>query len=483
METTNNSFKDALIDMNNIKSEISKQVEQKIIKENAKKINDLTKQLFENEWKKDDDNAFQSNYNSKEDLEKIGGDIEELHETEETNTDTTNGVTVDKLDDFITNFFSGDDLTKILDRPDVDSVEIEVTDDNNDNATTKTNDTKNNSQEKPMNVDNYKKEDGQDLSEEEMQNALKEIFSEVGEDDNTDQTPETPIDEMEITSTDETGELGDDVESLVLAYLSKELGITSDDDDTSEDVSIAQTTPIISTIGDTEDTGNDETIGATGEDTDDLGDINTNEPVEDEDAIEEGTSVSHKNLRSVATGSKEHSQKYQEHVPKEEIRGPKGLNEAYQNEIKVIKEKVSQLINENKKLKDSKAKLEELNTKAAERLNEIKNKLYEATVSHNNATYVNRLFLEHTVTKGDQQRILESFLGIETLEESKNAYALFAKELSEKPIISESANATVIKTINSDTATLVEHTITNVPATNPYLEKFNELINHGNKKK
>ena len=86
--------------------------------------------------------------------------------------------------------------------------------------------------------------------------------------------------------------------------------------------------------------------------------------------------------------------------------------------------KYNTLLTEAKKLK---AENDEFRTA----LKEFRNKLVETVVFNSNLTYVTRLFMEHSTTKGEKQSIIKRFdEEVTNLKESKKLYKTIANELA-----------------------------------------------------
>ena len=101
---------------------------------------------------------------------------------------------------------------------------------------------------------------------------------------------------------------------------------------------------------------------------------------------------------------------------------------------------VSTLINENKELKN-------INKESGKRLDEIKNKLYEATIASRKTASVNELFLNHNnLNSRDKQRILENFIKLDTVKDIKNTFDSLNEEFSKKSIVNESISDKITTT-------------------------------------
>jgi hypothetical protein len=114
--------------------------------------------------------------------------------------------------------------------------------------------------------------------------------------------------------------------------------------------------------------------------------------------------------------------------------------ESVNEDFKTLKSLVSTLINENKELKN-------INKESGKRLDEIKNKLYEATIASRKTASVNELFLNHNnLNSRDKQRILENFIKLDTVKDIKNTFDNLNEEFSKKSIVNESISDKITTT-------------------------------------
>ena len=88
----------------------------------------------------------------------------------------------------------------------------------------------------------------------------------------------------------------------------------------------------------------------------------------------------------------------------------------------------------------------------------FKNKLNEVALFNTNLAYVNRLFTEHSTTKGEKMNILKRFDGAESIKESKGIYKTIKGELETKTPITESVDNKVNRTVKSSKSDLNEAT-------------------------
>ena len=86
-------------------------------------------------------------------------------------------------------------------------------------------------------------------------------------------------------------------------------------------------------------------------------------------------------------------------------------------------------------------------------LKEFRTKLVETVVFNSNLTYVTRLFMEHSTTKGEKQTIIKRFdEEVTNLKESKRLYKTIANELESRKPISESVENKIIKEATTSTS-------------------------------
>jgi hypothetical protein len=86
-------------------------------------------------------------------------------------------------------------------------------------------------------------------------------------------------------------------------------------------------------------------------------------------------------------------------------------------------------------------------------LKEFRTKLVETVVFNSNLTYVTRLFMEHSTTKGEKQNIIKRFdEEVTNLKESKRLYKTIANELESRKPISESVENKIIKEATTSTS-------------------------------
>ena len=103
--------------------------------------------------------------------------------------------------------------------------------------------------------------------------------------------------------------------------------------------------------------------------------------------------------------------------------------------------KYNTLLTEAKKLKTE-------NEEFRKALKEFRNRLLETVVFNSNLTYVTKLFMEHTTTKGEKQNIIKRFdEEVSTIKESKKLFKTIENELAARKPIAESVENKIIKEV------------------------------------
>jgi hypothetical protein len=135
-------------------------------------------------------------------------------------------------------------------------------------------------------------------------------------------------------------------------------------------------------------------------------------------------------------------------------------------ENKVLKNKVSSINSENKSLTEDYNKM-------VDALKEFRNKLNEVAIFNSNLTYTVRLFTEHSTTKDEKVDIIKRFDEAKTLKESKNIYKNLVKEISKtKAPIKESIENRFNDTKSSGSSTQITESKVYV---DPQLENMKRL--------
>ena len=111
------------------------------------------------------------------------------------------------------------------------------------------------------------------------------------------------------------------------------------------------------------------------------------------------------------------------------------------------KKSVNKIIATAKQLQTENRQFREKNKEYRQALKVFRDKLNEVAVFNANLAYSTKLFTEHTTTKKEKVNILRRFDGVTTLNESKNLFNSFDRELNSKSNkLNESVQKTITKT-------------------------------------
>jgi hypothetical protein len=156
------------------------------------------------------------------------------------------------------------------------------------------------------------------------------------------------------------------------------------------------------------------------------------------------------------------------HLPK-----PKGESV---NEAVHAKKLVSETAKKYNALLTEATKLKSENDEFRAALKEFRTKLVETVVFNSNLTYVTKLFMEHSTTKGEKDSILKRFDDVTSLKESKKLYKTIANELESRKPISESVENKIIKEATSGVSKqIVESTAYVDPSTKRIMDLINRV--------
>lgn len=154
---------------------------------------------------------------------------------------------------------------------------------------------------------------------------------------------------------------------------------------------------------------------------------------------------------------------------------PKPKSESV-NEAIVAKKLVSETAKKYNALLTEATKLKAENNEFRAALKEFRTKLVETVVFNSNLTYVTKLFMEHSTTKGEKDSILKRFDEVTSLKESKKLYKTIANELEVKKPISESVENKIIKVATSGVSKqIVESTAYVDPSTKRIMDLINRV--------
>ena len=132
--------------------------------------------------------------------------------------------------------------------------------------------------------------------------------------------------------------------------------------------------------------------------------------------------------------------------------------------------KYNALLTESKKMKAE-------NEQFRAALKQFRNKLVETVVFNSNLTYVTKLFMEHSTTKGEKQNIIKRFDDeVSSLKESQKLYKTIVNELGNRKPINESVENKIIKEVTTGASKqLTEHTAYVDPSTKRIMDLINRV--------
>lgn len=135
--------------------------------------------------------------------------------------------------------------------------------------------------------------------------------------------------------------------------------------------------------------------------------------------------------------------------------------------------KYNTLLTESKKLKAENEEFRKV-------LKEFRTKLVETVVFNSNLTYVTRLFMEHSTTKGEKQNIIKRFdEEVGDLKESKKLYKTIANELTNRKPISEAVESKITKEVTTSASKQLNE---NTAYVDPSTKRIMDLINRVEKR-
>jgi len=168
-------------------------------------------------------------------------------------------------------------------------------------------------------------------------------------------------------------------------------------------------------------------------------------PVEDEEEGEEEEEEEEKIEEKISIGTGMSVGTHRGQGPKS-IGAPENPKSESLNEAIAAKKLVSETAKKYNALLTEAKKLKSENDEFRTALKEFRNKLVETVVFNSNLTYVTRLFMEHSTTKGEKQSIIKRFdEEVTNLKESKKLYKTIANELASRKPIAESVENKIIK--------------------------------------
>jgi hypothetical protein len=274
------------------------------------------------------------------------------------------------------------------------------------------------------------------------------------DDEDEDELELEPMDDM---GDDEEIEIGDEDETEDDEDYDDE-GEGEDDDDGEDYDYEIELDDEESTEDDEESTEDDEE--STEDDESD--DESTEDEIESEEEIEEAKYIGGK-VKYVG-GSKTNKK----------LEGDEFIHEAV-----VAKKLVSETAKKYNALLTEATKLKAENNEFRAALKEFRTKLVETVVFNSNLTYVTKLFMEHSTTKGEKDLILKRFDEVTSLKESKKLYKTIANELEVRKPISESVENKIIKEAASGVSKQI---VENTAYVDPSTKRIMDLINRVEKR-
>jgi len=113
-------------------------------------------------------------------------------------------------------------------------------------------------------------------------------------------------------------------------------------------------------------------------------------------------------------------------------------------------ESVSQLESKYRATLNESAQLKVENEEFRKALKKFRNMLVETVVFNSNLSYVTKLFMEHSTTKDEKQRIIQRFdAEVTNLKESKKLYKTIVTELTDKKSITEAVENKITKEVGT----------------------------------
>jgi len=160
--------------------------------------------------------------------------------------------------------------------------------------------------------------------------------------------------------------------------------------------------------------------------------------------------------------------------------GPENPKSESLNESIAAKKLVSETAKKYNTLLTEAKKLKAENDEFRTALKEFRNKLVETVVFNSNLTYVTRLFMEHSTTKGEKQSIIKRFdEEVTNLKESKKLYKTIANELASRKPIAESVENKIIKEATTSSSKQLNESTAYV---DPSTKRILDLIHRVEKK-
>lgn len=235
-----------------------------------------------------------------------------------------------------------------------------------------------------------------------------------------------------------------------------------------------------------------EPAGDESEEMEDADDVEYEIEIDDEEAGEEGEEESEESDEMEDTEGESEEGEEEEEID-EQIRTTQAMankagaeNQPHELGAKMVKESenAKKLVSETAKKYNSllteATKLKAENDEFRAALKEFRTKLVETVVFNSNLTYVTKLFMEHSTTKGEKQTIIKRFdEEVTNLKESKKLYKTIANELEARQPITESVENKIIKEATTSTSKQLNESTAYV---DPSTKRIMDLINRVEKR-
>lgn len=229
-----------------------------------------------------------------------------------------------------------------------------------------------------------------------------------------------------------------------------------------------------------------EPAGEESEESEEGDDVEYEIEIDDEES-EEGEEESEESEEESEEGT-EDEEELEEQIRTTVAMANKAGGENQPNELgaKMVKENIEakKLVSETAKKYNSllteATKLKAENDEFRAALKEFRTKLVETVVFNSNLTYVTKLFMEHSTTRGEKQNIIKRFdEEVTNLKESKKLYKTIANELDVRQPITESVENKIIKEATTSTSKQLNESTAYV---DPSTKRIMDLINRVEKR-
>jgi len=236
-----------------------------------------------------------------------------------------------------------------------------------------------------------------------------------------------------------------------------------------------------------------EPAGEESEEMEDADDVEYEIEIDDEEAGESEDEFEVSDEMEDAEGESEEGEEEEEEEIDEQIRTTQAAankagaeNQPHVLGAKMVKESedarklVSETAKKYNSLLTEATKLKAENNEFRAALKEFRTKLVETVVFNSNLTYVTKLFMEHSTTRGEKQNIIKRFdEEVTNLKESKKLYKTIANELEVRQPITETVENKIIKEATTSTSKQLNESTAYV---DPSTKRIMDLINRVEKR-